>query len=496
MKLTLKLVFAVIALIVPILGADAYFSVQRESKFLDQELERKAYRIGNALKELVANEWQSRGPDAALAVIQEADRREKIVKIRWVWFDASAGDRYQPQASAETVGQVTGREILTVRYRNTEGNPVLLTYFTMNLDKRQGAIELSEPLSGIEEFVRDSIQRKVVLVMTVVLGTLGMMLLVGIWQVGWPLEKLTDKARRAGSGDLSEPLKLNTHDELSELAATLNQMCDQLVASRQKVTDEAEARIATIEQLRHADRLRTVGQLASGVAHELGTPLNVVSGRASLIMSGRLGTDAIVESAEIIKSQSERMTSIIRKLLDFSRSGTSRKIDLDLMLIIRETVKILEPLSMKHGVEIHVREPDSPIVGQTTANIDPSQIQQVLTNLIVNAIQATPSGGRVTISLTKRQTHPPTEKHQPDEDYFCLTVEDTGQGIAAEIKNRIFEPFVTTKDIGEGTGLGLSIAYGIVQEHGGWIDVESKEGFGSRFDVYLPERGVSCPTVS
>lgn len=496
MKLTLKLVFAVIALIVLILGTDAYFSVQRESEFLDKELERKAYRIGNALKELVSNEWQARGPDAALAVIQEADRRETIVKIRWVWLDATANDRDQPQASPEMVNQVTGREIMSVRYRNAEGKSVLLTYFTMNLGKRTGAIELSEPLSGIDDFVRDSIHRKIILMITVVLATFGLMLLLGIWQVGWPLERLTEKARRAGSGDLSEPLTLKSRDELSELAETLNQMCDQLAASRQQAHDEAEGRIATIEQLRHADRLRTVGQLASGVAHELGTPLNVVSGRASLIMSGRLEPSAVVESAEIIKSQAERMTGIIRKLLDFSRSGTSRKIDLDLMLIIRETVKILEPLSMKHGVDILVREPESDIAGQTTANVDPSQIQQVLTNLIVNAIQATPSGGRVTISLTKRRTHAPTEHSKSDESYFCVTIEDTGHGIADDVRNRIFEPFVTTKDIGEGTGLGLSIAYGIIQEHGGWIDVDSKVGFGSRFDVYLPERGASCPIES
>lgn len=496
MKLTLKLVFAVIALIVPILAADAYFSVRRESEFLDKELERKAYRIGNALKELVANEWQSRGPDAALAVIQEADRREKIVTIRWVWLDATAGDRYHPQVSRETVDQVTGREIMSVRYRNSEGNSVLLTYFTMNLGKRTGAIELSEPVSGIDEFVRDSIHRKIVLVITVVCATLGFTLLLGIWQVGWPLQKLTDKARRAGSGDLTGPIELKTRDELSELAHTLNQMCDQLAVSQQNAHDQAEARIATIEQLRHADRLRTVGQLASGVAHELGTPLNVVSGRASLIISGRLASDAVVESAEIIKSQAERMTSIIRKLLDFSRSGTSRKIDLDLMLIIRETVKILEPLGSKHGVSVLVREPDSSLADQTKAQIDPNQIQQVLTNLIVNAIQATPSGGRVTVSLTRRRTHAPNDSPTNIGEYFCISVEDTGQGIAEDIRNRIFEPFVTTKDIGEGTGLGLSIAYGIVQEHGGWIDVDSKLGFGSRFDVYLPERGTACPAES
>jgi signal transduction histidine kinase len=230
-----------------------------------------------------------------------------------------------------------------------------------------------------------------------------------------------------------------------------------------------------------------VGQLASGIAHELGTPLNVISGRATLISSGRLAADAVIESAGIIKTQSDRMAEIIRQLLDFSRRGEPHRVLVDLQMIIRNTVQILQPLSRKHEIELAVTECPQP----TTTWVDLGQIQQVLTNLVVNAIQATPPGGTVTISSARENHLTKTREGCPPGDYFRLSVADTGHGIPQELLDRLFEPFVTTKDVGQGTGLGLSIAYGIVREHGGWIDVQSEVGKGSLFQIYLPERNMA-----
>ncbi|WP_373651110.1 sensor histidine kinase [Schlesneria sp. DSM 10557] len=488
MKLTFKLVFALIAFIVVILGIDAYLSVQRESKFLRAELERKAYRIGSAMKELVADAWRREGPEVALALIQAANERERLLLIRWVWLDGRSGERFRPHASTERLGKVSLREPVTLQYRTADGNEYLVTYVSVNVDQRPGALELTEPLSMTDHFVRTSLYRKIALTAIVVAGSIGVTLLLGIWLVGWPLKRLIDKARRVGAGDLTEPIELRSRDELSELADTLNQMCESLLESEQRIRQEADARIATIEQLRHADRLRTVGQLASGVAHELGTPLNVVTGRASLITSGRLAPDAIVESAQIIKAQAERMATIIRHLLDFSRSGKSHRTNVDLQMIMRETSQILNQLSHKHEVDLVVRTSPEPMI----ACVDPGQIQQVLTNLVVNAIQASDPGGRVAISVTEDRRSPPASDAVPA-DYFCICVDDNGHGIPPEIRGRVFEPFVTTKDVGEGTGLGLSIAYGIVREHGGWIDVQSEVGRGSQFRVYLPKDHVKCP---
>lgn len=488
MKLTFKLVFALIALIVLILGVDAWLSVRRESRFLRAELERKAYRIGNAMKELVADAWRREGPDVALALIQAANQRERILMIRWVWLDGKSSELFRPRASEDRLGNTRLNEHVTVQYRTPDGTDYLVTYVAVNVDNRPGALELSEPLSLTDDFVRTSVYRKFVLTGIVVAASIGATSLLGIWLVGWPLKRLIDKARRVGAGDLSDPIQLHSRDELSELANSLNQMCDSLAESQRRIQHEADARISTIEQLRHADRLRTVGQLASGVAHELGTPLNVVAGRASLITSGRLAPDEVAESAQVIKTQADRMAGIIRQLLDFSRSGKSRRTRVDLQMIVRQTAQILEPLSRKHGVDLVVKGTSEPAI----TCVDPGQIQQVLTNLVVNGIQATPAGGRVTIELSHEQISSKTDDETVAIGYDCVTVSDTGLGIPAEIRHRLFEPFVTTKDVGEGTGLGLSIAYGIVRDHGGWIDVESEPGHGSQFKVYLPKGEQAC----
>ncbi len=141
--------------------------------------------------------------------------------------------------------------------------------------------------------------------------------LLGVRFVGRPLEQLIAKARRIGGGDLEGPVHLHSHDELAELAENLNAMCANLAESQTKLRQETAARITALEQLRHADRLKTVGRLASGIAHELGTPLNVVAGRAGLIGSGKLDAEQIAQSAAAIKPEADKMTEIIRQLARF-----------------------------------------------------------------------------------------------------------------------------------------------------------------------------------
>jgi signal transduction histidine kinase len=238
-----------------------------------------------------------------------------------------------------------------------------------------------------------------------------------------------------------------------------------------------------MEQLRHADRLKTVGRLASGIAHELGTPLNVVSGRAELIASGKLVGNEITGSAAAIKAEAEKMTGIIRQLLDFARANSPHKAPADLWQVVSQTVGLLRALAEKRKARLCFVPGSDPAV----AEVDAAQIQQVLTNLIVNAIQAMPEGGEVNIHVRRQAARDPGSREDRQEAYFAIEVRDQGVGIAAENIQHLFEPFFTTKGVGEGTGLGLSIAYGIVQEHGGWIDVTSRPDEGSCFTVFLPE---------
>jgi signal transduction histidine kinase len=236
-----------------------------------------------------------------------------------------------------------------------------------------------------------------------------------------------------------------------------------------------------LEQLRHTDRLTTIGQLAAGVAHELGTPLAVIAGRAEMIVSGEATGERGTASAQVIVEQAAQMTAMIRQLLDFSRHRAPRFGLTSARAVVVRTLDTLAVVARGRRITIASDLGDDPLL----ISADEHQIQQALVNLLVNAMQAMPEGGRIDVTTGERRTHPPGE-HGGEGDFVAITVADHGPGIPAEHLPHLFEPFFTTKEPGEGTGLGLSVAHGIVRDHGGWIDVESKVGQGSRFIVWLP----------
>jgi signal transduction histidine kinase len=289
-------------------------------------------------------------------------------------------------------------------------------------------------------------------------------------------------ARRIGAGHLRGEINLPQHDELGELGAEMNAMRKQLVASREKVDQEAAARLAAVEQLRHAERLTTVGKLASGIAHELGTPLNVVGVRAQLLMREHPRGSAAHEHAHSIYEQIERMSGIIRQLLDFARRRQAHTSRQDVRQLTRQTVAMLRALAEKRGVTVRVEGEDAPI----HASVDAGQLQQALTNLIVNGLEATPAGGNLAIELRSVATTPPPDVGGAAGDYLVIRVTDDGSGMPPDVAARVFEPFFTTKEVGQGTGLGLSVTHGIIRDHGGWMTLETQVGKGSCFSVFLP----------
>ncbi|MBL9007193.1 MAG: hypothetical protein JNJ46_23250 [Myxococcales bacterium] len=243
---------------------------------------------------------------------------------------------------------------------------------------------------------------------------------------------------------------------------------DQLLAER------TSAHVATIDQLRHRDRLALVGQIASGLAHELGTPLNVVAGRARLMLESEAASPTEAGHVRAILEQAERMTHIIRQLLDFARRRGPDLGRVDLQALCDSVVELLRPLAKKRRVELSLR----PAATDCAVAVDYNQLQQALSNLVMNAMQAMPDGGQVRMEITEQETE------------LIVSVTDTGTGIAKEHQDRIFEPFFTTQGAGQGTGLGLSITEGIVRDHGGHIELDSEVGKGSCFRIHLPRRSV------
>ena len=236
------------------------------------------------------------------------------------------------------------------------------------------------------------------------------------------------------------------------------------------VQRERNERRLAIEQLRHAERLNVIGALAAGVAHELGTPLNVISGTAEMIEGDELPRAKVRQLCGVIISQTDRINAIVRHLLDFGRSGGESRTVVDLNQIASSAVELLSATARKSDVSLSLTTRTTPI--QTLAN--GPELEQVLSNLILNGTQALPKGGVVRVRTSI------------EEGRACITLEDEGVGIAAGDLQRIFDPFFTTKGIGAGTGLGLSVSHGIVTDHGGTIDVRSTLGSGTTFVVTLP----------
>jgi PAS domain S-box-containing protein len=236
-------------------------------------------------------------------------------------------------------------------------------------------------------------------------------------------------------------------------------------------------------QVRRAEKLSMIGQFISSLAHEIGTPLNVIAGRSEYLLRKLPAGNSLSGSLTQIIGQVDRIAQIVNRLMSFSRIKPMEKRPLALAPTMKESLSFFDPQFKQLNIApVLTVPPDLPEI-----DADPVQIQQILFNVILNAIQAMPQGG--TLTLQARQTIPRARRKDPLKDgYIRIDVADTGSGIASEHLSRIFDPFFTTKESGYGTGLGLAVSYNIARNHGGWMCVRSQVGEGSVFTVYLPRR--------
>jgi len=303
----------------------------------------------------------------------------------------------------------------------------------------------------------------------------------GFWGATRPLRLLLARVRSLEGDGWQGRLDLTRRDEIGELGRELEALHARLAEARLQTAREADARIATLKQLHHADRLATMEQLAAGVAHELGTSLSVVFGRARMIVTDEARPDEVVGHARVVTEQVARMATVIRQLLDFSRRREPTLAVANLHEVVSKTLDMVRPYADKHGVRIEFAADGRLLLGR----VDRAQIQQMLMNVVMNGIQAMPGSGRLWVGLRHCRARRPQDARAEEGEYLCLSVEDGGPGIPREHLGRILEPFFTTRGVGGGTGLGLAVAHGIVEQHGGWIHVHSEVGRGSRFSIFL-----------
>jgi len=315
-----------------------------------------------------------------------------------------------------------------------------------------------------------------------------------------PIRRLVEANAALGRMDLEHPIEISSSRELWELARSFNSMRDRLgeaMAEINRASQQLEAKVAErTEQLRRAhqhlvqaDRLASLGQLAASVAHEINNPLSGVLNYSAL-MSRILKEDGVPQERlpefrgylERVTEQTARAGRIVSDLLAFSRRSKPQRAPADLNAIVHTTVSLVShKLRLMNVVaELRLREALPLLPG------DASQLQQVVLNLVMNGAQATRQRGQGRVVVTTRAAE--------GGDALVLEVQDDGEGIAPETLDRIFDPFFTTKEEGKSLGLGLAVVYGIVESHGGRVEVRSAVGEGATFTVTLPLRPEAGPT--
>ncbi len=474
---------AFLAIVVCLISLHEYRQLSDRTSDFEHDMEKTHRLVATTLADAVSMIARHEGLEPARDAVALARRHHRDdLRVRWVCLDDNGIDEPPPEISCDVLNRETQR--LTIK---TDDAARHVTWVPVRFDgKAGGAIEVSESPEHQRSWSRQHLRDALSLATTTVVGITMASFALGWWLVAIPTRRLRAKAQAVGRGELGPDLALTRRDELGEVAEEMNAMCRQLDAAQKAAAREASARVAAVERLQHADRLATTGRLASFLAHELGTPLNVIEARASLIAEDDNADDATRDSAGVIIECTENVTRLVKQLLTFARP---RSLDLDALRldqVARVVIELLQPLADRRQVSLKLGTLD-----ETPLWADAVLLQQAVVNLTVNAIHACSEGGVVTLHTDVVSKAGPGESKE--RRWGQLVVVDTGVGMTPDVRESLFEPFFTTRASGEGTGLGLPIVAGILDDHHGFMEVETAPGKGSSFHIFLP---IERPEVS
>lgn len=478
MKLSTRLLLTLLPTVAAVMLLYALWGMHQRERALTRLAESETRAYAAAVGVAFENAFQDLDFEDVQDLLDEVSREPRVHGILIYGADGSArvmSEGMDPRDAApqDTVGRAIeeGRSLEFHRSVGAEEVYSVVLPLPDRTGRVTGALEVTQPLSFVEAEVTRTVQR-------FLLNTLTLLLVVaaaGMWLVrrfvARPLERLVDASRALGSGNLSRRVpEERSGSELEELAHEFNRMARRLEEARAALLQETEERVLVEQRVRETEKLAAVGTLAAGVAHQIASPLGVIGGRARLLLA-RDSTDPVERrNLEVIESEIERITRIVRNLLDFSRMPEPRVRRVELLEVVRHVRELLEGELEQADIELALEAP-----GSSWVRGDPDLLQELLVILLMNAIQAlqtSPGVRRIELGATHA------------EDVVEVAVADTGPGIPEEDVDRVFDPFFSTK--AGGTGLGLAVAKNIVEQLGGRLTVETRAEAGALFRFTLP----------
>jgi len=458
--------------------------LRQEEQDLLRAAEQGFRLLGTSVRVAVENSVRD-GQDADIREIVAAlHRREPGLEVRA--FDPKGG------LIASSPGNGVPSDLVEKLVRNPrssdepyirfEGLSNLVGVFPLRDDDGSGlgSVVVVQPL---DELRRDLAATKVsalVSSLTLIAGSVSVTWALVLLLVRRPLVQLTQAMRSLRSGDLLATLSFDRADELGAAAAEFNSMVHELREAKRQLEEAAASRRELEAGLQRVDKLVTFGQLSAGLAHEIGSPLQILNGRARALARRADVPSDVVRVARVLEEQSERVARIVEQLLSVARCRKANVRRLDLRSTVGAIIELVEPEARKRGLGLDYECSDA--VPEIVADGD--QVQQIAINLLRNSLRATRPGGRVRVALFPSSIE--TDDRGGERASVCLVVEDDGVGIPGEALASVFEPFYTTWTEAGGVGLGLTVVKSIVEEHGGQVRLTSEPGSGAKVTVQFP----------
>lgn len=471
LKLTL-LAYVVIPLAAVLAGA-GYLGYRAVEGWVEARMQEEVELVARAIQEPLGRSLRQNRPGAVSQLLESAFSLSQVYTVQ---VYGAAGEEI---AVVGDPGRPRGDDLEEMLARGEEGGEYarmggreVFSYF-VSLDgaggQPIGLLHLSRRRSDFDREFASLRRQSAGVLLAGGLLMVGLVLVGHHQSVGRHLQRLGEAMSRIERGDRRHRASTDGPREIASLATGLNAMLDSLVHARREIDRRRDAQSELERRLRRTEKLAAIGRLAGGVAHELGTPLSVIDGKAQRILR-RADLEADTrEGLQNVRDQVKRMEAIVNRLLEFSRRGRSDRHPVSTSGAVRAATETVEETFRMDGVELEIEAGQ----GDPTLSVERSRLIRSLANLLRNAAQATP-GGHVRVAW------------EVLDGAVIFRVEDDGPGVDPEARDRLFEPFFTTKPVGEGTGLGLAVVHATIEDHGGEVRVGRSELGGACFELVFP----------